>query len=55
MDKTGVGLGLYIVKKIITMLGEIITVKSTPGEYTEFEFTLAAGHSQNDRHNNILS
>lgn len=55
MDKTGVGLGLYIVKKIIAMLGESITVKSTPGEYTEFEFTLAAGHSQNDRHNNILS
>ncbi len=39
-DKSGVGLGLYIVKKIIDAHGEEITVSSTPGETTVFSFTL---------------
>ncbi len=41
MDKDGVGLGLYIVKSILTGYGENITVTSKNHE-TEFVFTLAA-------------
>ena len=41
MDRSGVGLGLYIVKRIISMHGESINVRSTVDEYTEFSFTLA--------------
>lgn len=39
-DKTGVGLGLAIVRSIINLHGGSILVKSTPGEYTEFSFLL---------------
>ena len=39
MDKTGAGLGLYIVKNIINLHGGEISVRSDGGE-TEFEFTL---------------
>jgi len=39
-DRTGMGLGLYIVKRIIHMHGEKITVQSKPDEYTRFVFTL---------------
>jgi len=39
-DKSGVGLGLYIVKTIIQLHGGNITVDSVEGEYTEFEFYL---------------
>ena len=40
LDRTGVGLGLYIVKTIIDSHGEEIWVNSTYGEYCEFVFTL---------------
>ncbi len=40
LDKTGVGLGLYIAKSIIDAHGEEIWVKSKYGEYCEFIFTL---------------
>ena len=40
LDKTGVGLGLYISKTIMDAHGEEIWVKSTYGEYCEFLFTL---------------
>lgn len=41
LDKTGVGLGLYIVKTIIDQHNEEIKVSSEYGEYCEFVFTLA--------------
>lgn len=40
LDKTGVGLGMYIAKTIIDAHGETIMVRSTVGEYCEFIFTL---------------
>ncbi len=41
LDKTGVGLGLYIVKSIIIAHGERIWAESEPGEFTRFNFTLS--------------
>ncbi|MCQ2432953.1 MAG: cell wall metabolism sensor histidine kinase WalK [Clostridia bacterium] len=40
LDKTGVGLGLYITKTIIDAHNEEIWVKSVWGQYCEFVFTL---------------
>lgn len=40
LDKTGVGLGLYICKTIIDAHEEEIWVKSTEGKFCEFVFTL---------------
>lgn len=40
LDKTGVGLGLYIAKTIIAAHGEKIWVESEPGKNCEFFFTL---------------
>jgi Na+-transporting NADH:ubiquinone oxidoreductase subunit F len=40
LDKTGVGLGLNIVRSIIKLHGGEIMVRSVKGEYTEFVFTL---------------
>jgi Signal transduction histidine kinase len=39
-DRKGVGLGLYIVKTVLNMQGEDITVKSVEGQFCEFVFTL---------------
>ena len=39
-DKTGMGLGLYIVRTIIRQHGGEITTSSIPGDYTEFSFFL---------------
>lgn len=41
LDKTGTGLGLYIVKTILDKHGEDITVRSEVGSYTEFCFGLS--------------
>lgn len=40
INKSGVGLGLYLVKSIIKKHGETITVDSVENEYAEFTFTL---------------
>lgn len=40
LDKTGVGLGLFIVKSIMQNHGENIWAESEPGEYARFNFTL---------------
>lgn len=42
-DKTGVGLGLSIVRSIINLHGGNILVRSAKGEYTEFSFSLSTG------------
>ncbi|MCM1525496.1 MAG: HAMP domain-containing histidine kinase [Ruminococcus sp.] len=41
-DKTGVGLGLSIVRSIIKLHDGWIQVRSKTGEYTEFEFAVSA-------------
>lgn len=46
LDKSGVGLGLYICKTIIDAHGEEICVKSEEGIGTEFFFTLKEGELQ---------
>ena len=45
LDKSGVGLGLYICKTIIDAHGENISVESREGFGTEFTFTLKLGES----------
>ena len=40
-DKNGVGIGLYIVKKIIDAHDEKIYVESVIDDYTEFTFTVS--------------
>lgn len=47
VDKTGVGLGLYIVKSIINLHGTDINVRSVQGEYCEFVFSLPISKSHN--------
>lgn len=42
LDKSGVGLGLYIVNTIINLHGGEIIVNSVKGEYVEFVFTVPA-------------
>lgn len=42
-DKTGVGLGLSIVRSIVKLHEGSILVRSKQGEYTEFEFSVPAG------------
>ena len=41
-DKSGVGLGLYLIRTILKHHGQSIWVESIPGEYTTFTFTLKA-------------
>ncbi len=43
MDKTGVGLGLFIAKAILQAHGENITVTSEEGKYCSFKMTLPKG------------
>ncbi len=43
LDKSGTGLGLYIVKTVINLHGGEITVRSVEGEYCEFSFWLPDG------------
>lgn len=47
-DKKGTGLGLSIVKEIITAHGEHINVISTPGEGSEFIFSLSPSEKQDE-------
>ena len=47
LDKTGVGLGLYIVRNIIHLHGGEITVRSVEGEFAEFCFRLPAAPAAN--------
>ena len=42
LDKTGVGLGLYIVQTIVNQHKGDLLVKSVEGEYTEFTFSIPA-------------
>ena len=42
LDKTGVGLGLYIVQTIINQHKGDLIVQSVEGEYTEFTFSVLA-------------
>lgn len=46
LDKSGVGLGLYICKTIIDAHGEEIWVESNSDEFCEFVFTLKEGTKQ---------
>lgn len=41
LDKVGVGLGLYIVKTMITASGESVRAESEEGKWCAFEFTIA--------------
>ena len=47
MDKTGVGLGLFIVKAIIQAHGDTIEAESEEGKYCLFRFLLPAGELPN--------
>ena len=49
LDKSGVGLGLYICKTIIDAHGENISANSVEGESTEFRFTLKEGATPQKR------
>ena len=42
MDKTGVGLGLYIVRSIVNLHNGEVIVRSAEGEYCEFSFSVPA-------------
>lgn len=46
LDKTGVGLGLYIVQTIVNQHKGDLLVKSAEGEYTEFTFSVPAADSK---------
>ncbi len=47
LDKTGVGLGLYIVQTIVNQHKGDLLVKSVEGEYTEFTFSVPAADLKN--------
>ena len=48
LDKSGVGLGLYITKTVIDALGGDVTVQSEPGKYCEFTIILDAYAGKGD-------
>ena len=48
-DKTGVGLGLYIVRTVIQLHGGEIHVSSKEGEYTEFAFSVPSAGTKNSQ------
>lgn len=48
LDKTGVGLGMYIAKTIIDAHNETISVNSKYGEWCEFSFTLKKDTGKRD-------
>ena len=48
LDKTGVGLGLFIVKTILSSHGESVWAESEENKYSCFKFTLTAGHAHAD-------
>ncbi len=50
MDKTGVGLGMFIARTIIEAHGETISVSSVQNEYCRFEFTLKRDASRTGIH-----
>lgn len=49
LDKTGVGMGMYITKTIINAHGQDIWVNSVQNEYCEFVFTLKEGEGKKKR------
>ncbi|OGO87004.1 MAG: hypothetical protein A2Y15_07490 [Clostridiales bacterium GWF2_36_10] len=51
LDKTGTGLGLYIVKTIVANHNEDIRVLSESGKYTEFNFTLQLSEKHHSEKN----
>lgn len=55
LDKTGTGLGLYIVKTILDKHGEPIAVESSPGEGTTFSFSLSLSGSGRQKPKNAES
>ena len=54
LDKTGVGLGLYIVKTIIDAHDEEIWAKSAYGKYCEFVFTLQQANKTDLKEKRLL-
>lgn len=48
-DKTGVGLGLYIVRTVIQLHGSEIHVSSKEGEYTEFAFSIPSAETKSSQ------
>ena len=55
LDKSGVGLGLYICKTIIDAHGETIGVESNEGDGCEFWFTVTEGSQPQKRKNMLKS
>ena len=55
LDKSGVGLGLYICKTIIDSHGETIGVESVEGDGCEFWFTITEGTQPQKRKSNLKS
>lgn len=49
LDRTGTGLGLYIVKNLVQRMGGEVCAQSELGEYTEFTVTLKTGVNEKAR------